>query len=130
MQVAHPDWEPLTRVLGKHAAASFMWMHEIALADGSSLHAYKHVTTRRYLHIARDGRAFVHGPDDRYSSASLAWAVPECSPAETADRSVPSPGRPPCQRLATVEFVIAAGHEILLADDPCVARRGARNLKT
>jgi hypothetical protein len=33
-----------------------MWMFEVRLSDGTPLHAYKHIDTRRYLHLASDGR--------------------------------------------------------------------------
>jgi hypothetical protein len=33
---------------------------EIRLADGTVVHAYKHVRTRRYLHLALDGRAYAY----------------------------------------------------------------------
>jgi hypothetical protein len=31
----------------------------VRLADGAVVQAYKHVSTRRHLHLAGDGRAFV-----------------------------------------------------------------------
>jgi hypothetical protein len=60
MQFERPEWRPLTTLLGEHLAECFMWMHEIRLADGTAIHAYKHARTRRYLHLAFDGRAFVY----------------------------------------------------------------------
>lgn len=60
VQFEHPEWRPLTALLGEHLAEHFMWMHEIRLADGTAVHAYKHVHTRRYLHLAFDGRAFAY----------------------------------------------------------------------
>jgi hypothetical protein len=60
VQFEHPEWRPLATLLGEHLAARFMWMHEIRLADGTAVHAYKHVRTRRYLHLAFDGRAFAY----------------------------------------------------------------------
>ena len=60
VQFEHPEWRPLTALLGEHHAECFMWMHEVRLADGTAVHAYKHVRTRRYLHLAFDGRAFAY----------------------------------------------------------------------
>ena len=58
-----PAWEPLVDLLGPDLAGWFMWMCEIKLGDGCGLHAYKHVATRRYLHLASDGRAFLYSTD-------------------------------------------------------------------
>lgn len=52
-----------------------MWMHEIRLVDGSRLDAYKHVTTRRYLHLAPDGAAFAWRFDSTYRRIALAAAI-------------------------------------------------------
>jgi hypothetical protein len=41
-------------------------MHEVELTDGTSLHAYKHIDTRRYVHLASDGTAFACTPSGRY----------------------------------------------------------------
>ncbi len=43
--------------------------------DGRSLHAYKHIETRRYLHLDADGAAFVFENPDRYRSIPLAEAI-------------------------------------------------------
>ena len=45
-----------------------MWMFEVVLSDGTRLQAYKHVDTRRYVHVAPDGATFVYDPPDRYRS--------------------------------------------------------------
>lgn len=57
-QFQHPDWEPLLGLVGADLARWFMWMGELRLSDGTKLHGYKHAETRRYLHVAADGRAF------------------------------------------------------------------------
>jgi hypothetical protein len=33
-------------------------MHSVRLDDDAVVHAYKHLSTRRYCHLAEDGRAF------------------------------------------------------------------------
>ncbi|MEX2107821.1 MAG: hypothetical protein WD827_02900 [Solirubrobacterales bacterium] len=61
-QYETPNWDPLIDFL----AGNFMWMHEVELADGTRLHAYKHRETRRYLHLSSDGRAFFYSADGFY----------------------------------------------------------------
>jgi hypothetical protein len=58
IQYSAPEWEPLFDVVGPRLGEGFMWMHEAELADGTVLHAYKHIFTRRYLYLTSDGRAF------------------------------------------------------------------------
>jgi hypothetical protein len=75
----HPTWEPLLTLVGDVLVGEFMWMFEIELADGAAVHAYKHIFTRRYLHIAEDGRTLVYTttgryrPIDRYEALALAF---------------------------------------------------------
>ena len=52
-----PNWEPLLN-LARVYVDEFMWMFEVELEGGVRLHAYKHIVTRRYLHLTEDGRAF------------------------------------------------------------------------
>jgi hypothetical protein len=66
-QYVSPDWSALEELLGADAlCGQFMWMHDVLLDDGTVLNAYKHRITRRYFHLADDGRAFVYTTDDRY----------------------------------------------------------------
>ena len=67
-QYDEPDWQPLYDIVGVHLADWFMWMHEVELEDGHRVHAYKHIATRRYFHLAMDGRAFVYVPGARLSA--------------------------------------------------------------
>lgn len=82
VQFERPDWRPLTAALGERLAESFMWMHEVRLDDGTIAHAYKHVITRRYLHITADGRAYAYRGDEHYVEIPLGLAVvrlvPDC----------------------------------------------------
>jgi hypothetical protein len=58
-QFETPDWTALEELLGDDIlCADFMWMHDVELEDGTILNAYKHRATRRYFHLAADGRAF------------------------------------------------------------------------
>lgn len=70
-----PDWQPLYGLIGVELADWFMWMHEIELADGARVHAYKHISTRRYFHLAHDGRAFAYTRGGRYHEIDRGWAI-------------------------------------------------------
>ena len=61
-----PNWEPLLAMLGEEPAGEFMWMFQVDLADGTAVHAYKHILTRRYLHLAEDGRTLAFTVSGRY----------------------------------------------------------------
>jgi hypothetical protein len=54
-----PVWAPLLAVVGA-LADRFMWMYEVVLEDGRSIHAYKHSDTRRYLHLGPRGNAWMY----------------------------------------------------------------------
>jgi hypothetical protein len=58
-QYDKPDWEPLLELAPDHVD-EFMWMFEVELESGLRLHAYKHIDTRKYLHLDKEGRAFVY----------------------------------------------------------------------
>jgi hypothetical protein len=74
-----------------------MWMYEVALDDGRSLHAYKHRQTRRYLHLDghrnawayqhRQGRSMYRQVDlaDALTEALADWEHLACGP--TAEES-------------------------------------------
>ena len=86
-----PEWGPLETLVGTDLCGWFMWMFEVELASGCRLHAYKHHTTRSYIHLAADARHAYHylPGDDRYLEVDLAYAI------EVAfagwDRADPSP---------------------------------------
>jgi len=65
-QFERPNWDPLIELVGLDLVGSFMWMNELALGDGTTVHAYKHVATRRYLHVGEDGRTFRYEGTSRY----------------------------------------------------------------
>jgi hypothetical protein len=54
-----PEWGPLLDLAPDHID-DFMWMFEVELESGLRLHAYKHIETRKYLHLDKEGRAFVY----------------------------------------------------------------------
>lgn len=72
-QWRRPEWRPLLEMTGD-LAKWFMWMGEVELDDGSSVHAYKHRMTRRYLHLGPDGEAYDYVPPlGRDASAAGAY---------------------------------------------------------
>lgn len=74
-QYEAPDWRPLARVVGEELLATFMWMHEVVTPLGRSFHAYKHIYTRRYVHVDLEGRAFLHLGGERYLPVDLATVL-------------------------------------------------------
>lgn len=86
-------WATLEAALGSDIAAWFMWMHEIRLDDGTRIDAYKHTTTRRYLHLSDDGRAFDYLGDGGYGEVDSQLR----SFADSAAGNVPYRRRPTCK---------------------------------
>jgi hypothetical protein len=43
-----PIWVPLVDLVGFELAGWFMWMYAAELEDETRVHAYKHISTRRY----------------------------------------------------------------------------------
>jgi hypothetical protein len=74
-QYDEPVWEPLVEVVGERLAEGFMWMHEEELEGGLSLHAYKHIFTRRYLYLTEDRRAFELARCGRFVRLRLDFAI-------------------------------------------------------
>lgn len=77
---AGPNWRPLRDIVGFKLADWFMAMFDVRLDDGVVVHAYKHYETRRYFHLAEDGRAFVFvsarsEEEGRYQEISRAEAI-------------------------------------------------------
>jgi hypothetical protein len=58
-QYDKPEWGPLLELAPDHID-EFMWMCEIELESGLRLHNYKHIETRKNLHLDQEGRAFVY----------------------------------------------------------------------
>lgn len=69
-----PVWAPLEAAVGDELVGWFMWMYEVRLDDGTALQAYKHRSTRRYLHLDDACRAFGYD-DGRYPQFPLAQAI-------------------------------------------------------
>jgi hypothetical protein len=65
-QCERPEWGPLRDAVGEQVMGDFMWMYEVTLTDGTALQVYKHIDTRRSVHLASDGTVYVFEPPDRY----------------------------------------------------------------
>lgn len=74
-QCEEPDWQPLIDLVGVELTGWFMWMTEIELDDETRLQAYKHSCTRRYFHLALDGRAYAYVPRGRYREIDRQEAI-------------------------------------------------------
>lgn len=61
-----PAWRPLEHLVGYELVGDFMWMGEVELADSRRLQVYKHIYTRRSIHLDPDGAAFVYESRERY----------------------------------------------------------------
>ena len=77
VQTNEPSWKALVTLLGGQLAGWFMWTHELRLGDGTRVDAFKHVATRRYVHLAPDLRAFRYRPDGKYTQIELVPAIAE-----------------------------------------------------
>jgi hypothetical protein len=93
-----PYWRPLIDLVGPDLADWFMWMFAIRLADGARVHAYKHVATRRYFHLAEDGRAFVYVGNQHYREIARRQAIDLAFAGW--DRLAPTPPHPAAFRAA------------------------------
>jgi hypothetical protein len=76
-QRERPDWEPLIALVGLDVVGCFMWMNELTFEDGSHVHAYKNIATRRYLFVGVDGRVFAERAGDRYEEVTPLAALEE-----------------------------------------------------
>lgn len=73
IQAEHPDWEPALALLGPSLTPWFQWMEELRLDDGTQVHVYRHVSTRRAIHIAAGAhRTFFFDPDGTGDSDEVA----------------------------------------------------------
>lgn len=63
-----PNWERFREAICEWLLGQFMAMHEVQLKNGPHVCAYKHIDTRRYLHIDKDLNAFEYIWDDHRPS--------------------------------------------------------------
>ena len=105
-----PSWEPLLALVGSELVTGFMWMHALELDDGAEIHAYKAVATRRYLHLAADGRAFADRGSQRYEEISPGAAVAEAF--DGWEDTVPQPKHPESVRALLERHRSATSQEM------------------
>jgi hypothetical protein len=91
-----PSWEPLVTLVGHEVVTCFMWMFALALDDGAEVHAYKSIATRRYLHLAADGRAFEYRSQNRYEEVTASAALQDVFTGW--EETVPQPRNPEAVR--------------------------------
>jgi hypothetical protein len=60
-----PDWDPLSRAASEWLLGDFMAMHEVELQNGVRVCCYKHIETRRSLHLDADLNAYLYSFDER-----------------------------------------------------------------
>ena len=75
--IERPNWEPLIDLVGLELVRWFMWMGQVELIDDTLVHAYKHVATRRYLHVGEDGRLFAYRSPETYVELDRGPAIEE-----------------------------------------------------
>jgi hypothetical protein len=97
-QCHEPDWTALQRLIETEVMGDFMWMDEIALADGTAVHAYKHYWTRRYLHLGDDGRAFYYVRPDEDAGPDMYQEVEPRTAFESVFEGATSPPVPYAHR--------------------------------
>lgn len=59
-----PKWKPLEDKIGP-GCADYMYVAGYQLEDGTVIHAYKHIDTRKYVNLSDDGREWLY-VDDGY----------------------------------------------------------------
>ena len=105
-----PSWEPLIGLVGEDLVPGFMWMFAFELDDGAEVHAYKSIATRRYVHLAADGRAFRSHGDRHYEQISASAAVAQAF--EGWEDMVPQPKHPEAVRALLERHRSAASQEM------------------
>jgi hypothetical protein len=77
VQGGDPEWGPLLATVGEALVRDFMWMYEVELENGTEVQAYKHIDTRRYVHLDAAGRAYAYESPGRYRSVPVADVLRE-----------------------------------------------------
>jgi hypothetical protein len=86
----------LLGLVGKELVPGFMWMFAVQLDDGAEVHGYKSIATRRYIHLAVDGRAFRSHDEHRYEQVNVSAALAHAF--EGWEETVPQPKDPDAVR--------------------------------
>ncbi len=74
-QCQRPNWDPLLDLVGEDVTADFMWMYEIDLEPRGHVQAFKHIDTRRYLHLDDRGNAYEYRGPNRYRRVAVLDAL-------------------------------------------------------
>ena len=74
--MTNPDWLPLEALIGDELAPDFMYMGTEETPVGT-IHSYKHIDTRRYLHLDDEGNPYLYRQNhpDRYVRTSKTAAI-------------------------------------------------------
>ena len=76
-------------VVGEELAGEFMWMFEVQLDSDVRLDAYKHIDTRRYVHLDPSGATYVYEPPDVTAGSLSPKRLRRCSRSHVIDTSNP-----------------------------------------
>jgi hypothetical protein len=74
-QFERPDWGPLQLAVGEDLMWPWMWMYELRTTAGVAYHAYKHHSTRRYLHLGPEAEALQYVGRELYEPIELVDAL-------------------------------------------------------
>ncbi|ANA41809.1 hypothetical protein A2G06_16870 (plasmid) [Geobacter anodireducens] len=55
--IIEPNWVPLEEMIGARCA-EYMYIAGYQLEDGTVVHAYKQIDTRKYVNLSDDGRSW------------------------------------------------------------------------
>jgi hypothetical protein len=58
------NWEPLRNVLEKDECKHFMFMASYVNSQGREIFTYKHIVTRMYINVDREGRFYQYTGND------------------------------------------------------------------
>jgi hypothetical protein len=74
-----PIWEPLEKLLPLELVEGFMSMYQTSTHEGPTIHAYKHIDTRRYLFLDETGDSwrYTNGDGHSYCRIPLGTALEE-----------------------------------------------------
>jgi len=74
-----PIWEPLEELLPRQLVKCFMSMYQTTSREGPTIHASKHIDTRRYLFLDEDGDSwhYTNGDPHSYCRIPLGSALEE-----------------------------------------------------
>ncbi len=66
--IIEPNWVPLEEMIGTKCA-EYMYIAGYQLEDGTLVHTYKHIDSRKYINLSNDGREWLYGDDGYHEIA-------------------------------------------------------------